>query len=273
MLRLFAPRPARIERSRTLLALPDGRQVTVQWLRHPRARRMRLAVDERGARLTLPPRASERAALAFLGEHRHWLAQQLDALGPPIAPLRPWHSTELPLRGRALPVRWQRAASTRLQLDAGGESLRFDVRGEGIDGHGHAAPAVRRALRDFHEAQGRADVARWLPAYLPGLPRAPSRIVFKSTSSQWGSLSASGVMALDLALLLAPPPAFEYVLVHELCHLLHADHSPAFWREVRARCPHWRQQRQWLNRHGRGLKAHWRALVLAPDAGAALPGA
>ena len=49
-------------------------------------------------------------------------------------------------------------------------------------------PALRRALRDFYEAQGRADVGGWLPGYLPGLPRPPRRIVFKRTSTQWGSI-------------------------------------------------------------------------------------
>ena len=68
-------------------------------------------------------------------------------------------------------------------------------------------------------------------------------------------------MALDLALLLAPPPAFEYVLVHELCHLLHADHSPRFWREVEARCPAWRDERAFLRAQGRALKGRLRQLL------------
>ena len=60
-----------------------------------------------------------------------------------------------------------------------------------------------RALREFYEAQARTDIGRWLPHYLPGLPRAPVRIRLKIMSSQWGSLSPDGSLALDLALLLA----------------------------------------------------------------------
>ena len=91
----------------------------------------------------------------------------------------------------------------------------------------------------------------------------PSRIVLKRMSSQWGSLSSDGAMALDLSLVLARPSAFEYVLVHELCHLIRADHSPAFWREVETRFPAWRDERRYFHREGRQLKANLRALTSA----------
>jgi predicted metal-dependent hydrolase len=158
----------------------------------------------------------------------------------------------LPLRGATLPLRWH-----------SGRCLRVDLDGDGVAITAPAAPgeaALRRALRDFFEAQGRADVGRWLPKYLPGLARAPSRVRFRMMSSQWGSLAPGGALSLDLALVLAPPAAFEYVLVHELCHLIHANHSRPFWREVEARCPQWREQRAYFRSDGRRLKAALHAL-------------
>lgn len=120
---------------------------------------------------------------------------------------------------------------------------------------------MRRVLREFYEAQMRADVGRWLPNYLPGLPRAPARLRLKVMSSQWGSLAPDGSLALDLGLALARPAAFEYVLVHELCHLMQANHSPAFWAEVEARFPQWRIERDYLRAEGRRLKATLRQLL------------
>ena len=80
-------------------------------------------------------------------------------------------------------------------------------------------------------------------------------------SSQWGSLAPDDSVALDLSLVLARPSAFEYVLVHELCHLLQPDHSRAFWREVELRFPDWQGERDWFHAHGRKVKATLRTLI------------
>jgi len=253
--RLLTPKTRALERDTFALVLDDGRRVEIQRVRDPRARRLRLSVDERGARLTLPPRASLVSGERFVREHGSWLAQQLavhdgdDGIGP----LQRGTTAALPLRGRMLPLSWDEGRFTSLQLDGDALAMQAPPRA------GQAA--LVRALRDFYEAQARADLGRWLPRHLPTLPRAPSRIRFKVMSSQWGSLAPDDAMSLDLSLVLGPPDAFEYVLVHELCHLLHRDHSRAFWREVEARFPGWRAQRDYFHAEGRRLKAGLRRLL------------
>ena len=254
--RLFAPTPRTVERETLAHELPDGRTVELQRVRDPRARRLKLSVDERGARLTLPMRASIAAADRFLAEHGDWLATQLARYEVHEArALEPGVTPSLPLRGREHALLWQPGRFTRLEAAPEPDgALRFTLPARAGE------PAIRRAVRDFYEAQARADVGRWMPRYLAGLPRPPRRVVFKMMSSQWGSLAPDGSMALDLSLVLARPSAFEYVLVHELCHLIHADHSRSFWREVEARTPHWREERDYFHQEGRKLKATLRAM-------------
>ncbi|MGH8084898.1 MAG: M48 family metallopeptidase [Lysobacter sp.] len=280
--RLLVPKPRAIERDAFELVLADGRTIGVQRVRDPRARRIKLSVDERGARLTLPARASRVAGERFAIEHRDWLATQIERHALDGIPrLQPFQSDRLPLRGVEVPLRWQVGRFCRLQRGAAaaGPGSRCDNDTNDLDtGRGHdpededtglvftlsgraGTAAIARALREFYEAEARADVGRWLPRHLAGLPRTPRQFRFKSMSSQWGSLAPDGSVALDLSLVLAPPSAFEYVLVHELCHLIHADHSRRFWTEVEARCPHWRDERDWFRAEGRRLKAILRALL------------
>jgi predicted metal-dependent hydrolase len=260
-IRLLAGKPRAVERGiardSLTLTLAGGQTVDLQRVRDPRARRIKLSVSERGARLTLPLRASESAGTRFVLEHGDWLLMQLAHAGSPTPALQPHATPTIPLRGGELPLRWHEGRALRLAPadDALDVTVPPTVR----------APALRRALRDFYEAQARADVGRWLPRYLPGLPRAPSRLRLRMLSSQWGSLSPDGTLCLDIALVLATPAAFEYVLVHELCHLIHADHSRRFWREVEARFPSWRDQREYFRGEGRRVKATLHALCGSTD--------
>lgn len=254
LFRLLAPQVRAIERDSFPLRLDDGRTIEVARVRHPRARRLRLSVDERGARLTLPPRASLASGERFADEQRAWVAAQLERFAPAAAVgLVPGETAWLPLRGGLVPLEWRTGRYASVRGGDDGVVVALPA--------GAPRPALVRALRDFYEAQARADTGRWLAPHLAGLPRAPRRVRFRPMSSQWGSLSPDGTVSMDLALVLARPSAFEYVLVHELCHLVRADHSRAFWHEVEARFPAWRSERDYFHAEGRALKAALRALL------------
>ncbi len=238
-----------LQRERITLALADGREIDVERVRDPRARRIKLLVSERGVRLTVPRSASLREAHAFLGDHRDWLAEQLcrwqsDAVP---APLQRGVTAALPLRGGRLDLEWRDGRYANLDVQADRVTLQLP----------EAAPlrSAQRLLHDFYLAQARADAGRWLAQQLPFLPRSPRRLRLRPLRSLWGSLSPDDAVSLDLSLILGPPAAFQYVLVHELCHLLQRNHGPAFWREVEHRFPDWRAQRAFLRGDGMALKA------------------
>ncbi|MGQ0799188.1 MAG: M48 family metallopeptidase [Pseudomarimonas sp.] len=246
-----------IHRERITLAMADGREVEVERVRDPRARRIKLLVGERGVRLTVPRGASNGEALAFLIAQREWLDCHLQriskALPEQAESLQRDFTSSIMLRGESIPLTWQpgRYAHVRAEDDALVLVLP------------PAAPerTARRVLREFLLAEARADVGRWLPTYLPGLPRPPRELRIRPLRSLWGSLSPDNGLSLDLSLVLGPPAAFEYVLVHELCHLLQRNHSPAFWREVTQRLPQWRTQRAYLRGEGMALKQRLAALI------------
>lgn len=250
---VFAPRTQ--ERETLQVALPDGGVASVLRVRDPRARRIKLLVSENGARLTVPLRASLREADRFLCAHLDWLATQLGkrVVAGDVPEFVFGADAPLKLRGDAVPVQWAEGRLLRVQRDDHGLRITHPE---------HAKlPSLRRALREFYLAEARRDVGQWMPKYLPTLPRAPSALRIRPLRSLWGSLSPSDGLSLDLALVLGPPANFEYVLVHELCHLIHANHSRSFWREVEKRCPEWRELRAWFRGEGLSLKAELRRVA------------
>ncbi len=83
-----------------------------------------------------------------------------------------------------------------------------------------------------------------------------ARIRIAGQRTRWGSCSARGTLSFNWRLALAPAEVFDYVAVHELCHLREPNHSPRFWALVAAARPGYREQRRWLREHGPELLAY-----------------
>jgi predicted metal-dependent hydrolase len=103
------------------------------------------------------------------------------------------------------------------------------------------------ALRELLEAWFREEAARRLPARLRDLSSTlgvrPRRIKIRVQKSRWGSCSMDGEINLNWRLVLLPSALADYILVHELCHLRHLDHSPSFWRLVASLVPDYKRRR------------------------------
>jgi predicted metal-dependent hydrolase len=75
-------------------------------------------------------------------------------------------------------------------------------------------------------------------------------VTIKATRSKWGHCTAQGAIQYNWQILLAPEPIVDYLVAHEVSHLLHHNHSPAFWAVVASLCPDYKKRRAWLKAHG-----------------------
>lgn len=109
------------------------------------------------------------------------------------------------------------------------------------------AKAIRDCLRNWIKedmARKVADISRF---YAHRLKLKPKTIRIKQQKTMWGSCSSDGDININLCLAFAPYEVFEYVVVHELCHLKHADHSHNFWGLVGRLMPDYEHKKNWLN--------------------------
>ncbi|MCH5138768.1 M48 family metallopeptidase [Clostridiaceae bacterium UIB06] len=81
-----------------------------------------------------------------------------------------------------------------------------------------------------------------------------NRITVKDQKTIWGSCSSKKNINYSYRLIMAPIDIIDYVVVHELCHLIHMDHSKAYWEKVESILPDYRDRKQWLKHYGNTLK-------------------
>lgn len=111
------------------------------------------------------------------------------------------------------------------------------------------AGAVERWYR--HEARRRLTAAADREAARLGV--AYRALAVRDPRTRWGSCALDGRLSFSWRLVLAPAPVLRSVVVHELCHVRHANHGPAFRRSLAAALPEWRESERWLLQHGHEL--------------------
>jgi len=137
-----------------------------------------------------------------------------------------------------------------------GRSRLDEVSGElhlGMRGEAHRE-AVIASLTRWYKRQAKAVLNERTSLLASRLGKEPELVGIKSYRSRWGSCHSDGRIYFNWRLVMAPLAVIDYVVAHELCHLLHHNHSPAFWDEVGKLFPGCKEQRRWLRRNGRFLE-------------------
>jgi predicted metal-dependent hydrolase len=218
-----------------------GESVPVVLRRLPQAKRLtlRLSPDGKEVRLTIPKWLPTAEALRFAHSRADWLAQQKARFSKPA---ELGDGMALPFRGETLFLSHRPDAPRRIKLE--GDRLIVGGPAEGL------GPRVTRWLH----AQAKDYFAQDLAFYAAraSLPTPP--LALSNAKARWGSCSSQGAVRLNWRLIMAPDAVRRAVVAHEVTHLIHFDHSPAF-HACLARLFEGdvEQTNRWLKQHGRGL--------------------
>lgn len=223
-----------------------GRTWPLHQRRSRRARHLLLHVSaHRGVELVVPWRVSVAEATQFFQDKQPWIARTLARIGREL-PLMTKHyatGTRLPYRGQVLHLAVQ---SRRTSPAAELQDTTLRVAGD-------SPAAVRRTIARWYRAQAQQYFTHTAAELCGVLPCPVAPVTIRDTRTQWGSCTAAGRLTFSWRLLLAPEAVARYVAAHEVAHLVHRHHGPAFWALVHRLDPHVPAARQWLKQWGETL--------------------
>ncbi|MCL6598104.1 MAG: M48 family metallopeptidase [Alicyclobacillus macrosporangiidus] len=231
------------------MAIPLDPDLPVHVIRSRRRRRtIALEVTPEGLWIRAPISLTDADIARIVERRRAWIRRTYEARVAAQAREggRVWQFLGRPVEIRYIPCPDQTSSPWRMWWEAGAVH---------VSGPGSALPddVLKRLFTEWYQERARVllsdRAARW--AEKLGLRYRSLRI--KDQKSRWGSCSSAGNINLNWRLVQAPEWVTDYVIVHELCHLVELNHSPRFWALVHAAIPDAERAKRWLRDHGQEL--------------------
>ena len=213
---------------------------------NPRARRLSIRIDARAGEAVLIAPSERKLAdvVAFARTKASWMRQRL-AERPHGTPLAP--GAIIDLFGKP----------TRLVATGGAGAARLTEDGDGpLIVSGGEGQAYARRVENLFKRVARETLQTRTDVHLRTLGQRPVKMSIADPKSRWGSCSPHNrSIRYSWRVVMAPPAVIDYLAAHEVAHLVHADHSPAYWAVVQRLVGDHRPHRKWLRDHGPALHA------------------
>ncbi|HMT41883.1 MAG TPA: SprT family zinc-dependent metalloprotease [Sphingorhabdus sp.] len=224
----------------------EGQQIPVRIKRTRQARRISMRADaiRREIRITMPVYAPTTAALDFVAQKRQWIATRFET-APVVAQLV--HGSHIAFIGERHRIVWNNSHSRRVRRLTGDQGFELHLGGpEEMVG--------QRILRWMRE-EARPIFAGDISEYCCKAGETPPQLAIGDPRSRWGSCSSRGTISLSWRLIMAPAFVRRSVIAHEVAHMRHMDHSPAFyaWFDELFEGDR-RAADHWLKAHGTSLQ-------------------
>jgi len=113
--------------------------------------------------------------------------------------------------------------------------------------------SARDKFIDFYKTKAKSRLPKHVEQYAKKMGLSPSGIRIQELKNRWASCSSDGMLNFHWRCMMAPLSALDYIVVHELAHLKHQNHTPEFWYEIEKVLPDYPKSKGWLRLHGAGL--------------------
>jgi len=185
---------------------------------------------------------SQRTIYEFLLSKKEWIEknfQRFAELAEKFPERKIRSSQTFPFLGQELPLRLSVTLLEKPFAALQGEEihLHFPRKIWTKDVLTQEHPGMLRVLREFYQREGIRELTARVETWAAQMRLFPKDLKFREQKTRWGSCSSSGVIHLNWRLIAFKSEIIDYVIVHELAHLAHMNHSPLFWSLVERHCP------------------------------------
>lgn len=226
-----------------------GKDFIAEVIRTSRRKSADIRVEEGALSIVVPINTNNEKIDQLLLDKRLWIKEKI-ALQREMAPV----SNKQFVSGEAFPYLGR---NYRLKVECGSFTPVKLLQGRLVAQvpEGSQQPhMIRNALVRWYKRQAEHKLGEKVNRFEPMVGVKSAGISIKTFKSRWGSCTNKGELEFNWLIMLAPNRMVDYVVIHELCHLVHHDHSPEFWREVARVMPDYQQCREWLRNNSMGLQ-------------------
>lgn len=210
-----------------------------------------IVIERNGAVVVRPPKSlSPEKVDAVVESKRLWIYRNLAEWRDlnATAVVREWVNGETFLYlGRAYRLSLIEGQEVDLKRKEGHFCLSRDL----IDKSG--VSAAKRVFETYYSVNGLRRIKERVAYFAPKVGVTPTSTKVRELGYRWATCSLEGALSFHWKCMMAPPSVIDYLVVHELCHMHHHNHSDAFWNEVDKILPDYQARKTWLRKHGAAL--------------------
>ena len=199
----------------------------------------------------VPEYVEDERVAAFLQKKRPWIRSKVAEIQllPPHRPKELVSGESFPYLGRNYRLKVQEGHQVGVCLSGGylKATIRPSEQGE------HLTLRIQQYLENWYRSRAHERLQEKTKRYAQLIGVAPAGVNVRNFKSRWGSCDKKGLVVFNWNIIKAPHSVVDYVVVHELCHLIHPNHSKDFWQLVGRFDSNYLEHRQWLKIKGEGL--------------------
>ena len=224
--------------------LMDGFAFPVEVVRTNRKRSASIQIHGEIVKVRVPKTLSDRNIRDLITKRTNWITDKLQAVSerPATKPKEYVSGEAFSYLGKHYRLKVVKAhcGPSPLQLKAG--YLVATV----PETDANPEKTIRPMLVAWYQQQAAKRLGEKTARLAKAVGVEPKSVTIKDYKSRWGACSVRGDISYNWRIILTPHRIVDYVVVHELCHMLEHNHSPRYWRHVAHHMPDWRDRRDWL---------------------------